>query len=282
MDVKHLLSCNPLRPAYIDKESLSRGPRSQAPLPAQFQAYPAGIYEIGHDGAGFCFDNEGPRHRVYLESFALADRLVTNAEYLEFIRDRGYARPELWLSDGWATVQQQGWNRPLYWNESLEEEFSLTGPCTLDPCAPVCHVSYYEADAFARWAGARLPAETEWEVAAQPQAVDGNFLEDGLLHPVDARTAELFPWENGHQQRTQMFGDVWEWTSSPYSPYPGFRPLAGGLGEYNGKFMANQFVLRGGACVTPRSHMRGTYRNFFYPHMRWQFGGIRLAKGTRT
>lgn len=278
MDVKHLLSLNPLRPSYIYIEWPA--PAGPAPAP-RFREYPAGIYEIGHvSGRGFGFDNESPRHRVYLEAFALAQRPVSNGEYLEFIRDRGYQRPELWLSDGWATVLRDGFERPLYWSEELDQEFTLAGMQALDPAAPVCHVSFYEAEAFARWAGARLPTEAEWEVAAGGEPIEGNFLESGYLHPKAPLTLALSPADGG-EGKTRLFGDVWEWTSSAYSPYPGFQPLAGGLGEYNGKFMANQFVLRGGCCVTPQSHIRATYRNFFYPHMRWQFGGIRLAKENR-
>lgn len=247
MDLKHLFSCNPLQPVYRE-----RGPHP-SPLPKgegmmEFHASPEGIYEIGHDGAGFSFDNETPRHRVFLSRFELAHRLVTNAEYLKFILDGGYRRPELWVSDGWSTVQTQEWTQPLYWSDSLDSEFTLAGMGPLDPDAPVCHVSWYEADAYARWAEARLPTEAEWEVVANRETV------------------------------AQLSGDVWQWTSSAYSPYPGFRPLSGALGEYNGKFMANQFVLRGGSCATPANHTRVTYRNFFYPHMRWQFAGIRLAK----
>ena len=266
-DLKHLLSCNPLRPAYRELEE----PRSAATAALVFYAFPEGIYEIGHEGAAFSFDNEAPRHRVYLQPFSLAHRPVSNGEYRDFIRDGGYSRAQLWMSDGWATVQAQGWKRPIYWNEALDGEFTLGGERTLDAAAPVCHVSWYEADAFARWAGARLPTEAEWEVVAARQPVQGNFLDDGFLHPgANSMESDL----------SQFFGDVWEWTSSAYSPYPGFQPAAGAIGEYNGKFMANQFVLRGGSCATPASHIRATYRNFFYPTARWQFAGIRLAKGS--
>jgi ergothioneine biosynthesis protein EgtB len=206
-------------------------------------------------------------------------RLVTNGEYAEFVRDRGYERPELWLSDGWALAQEQQWRKPLYWSDSLDSEFTLTGTRDLDAATPVSHVSFYEADAFARWANARLPTESEWEVAASRTRVSGNFLEDHHLHPLPAVDK---PSQSAASAPVQLFGDLWEWTQSPYSPYPGYRPLPGALGEYNGKFMANQFVLRGGCCVTPASHVRATYRNFFYPHMRWQFGGIRLARDART
>jgi ergothioneine biosynthesis protein EgtB len=278
MDLKHLLSCNPLRPIYRPQLGPHPNPlppagegASRGSTPA-FHAFPEGIYEVGHAGESFCFDNETPRHRVYLPSFALADRPVTNAEFAEFIRAGGYERPELWMSDGWATVQTQDWTHPLYWSESLDSEFTLSGERSLDPDVPVSHVSWYEAEAFARWADARLPTEAEWEVVASRQPLEGNFLERELFHP-------QAPSSKDGAGPVQMFGDLWEWTASPYSPYPGFQPLKGALGEYNGKFMVNQFVLRGGSCATPRSHVRASYRNFFYPHMRWQFGGIRLAKG---
>ena len=222
--------------------------------------------EIGHSGRGFAFDNESPRHRVFTEAYGLASRPSTNAEYLEFLRDDGYSRPELWLSDGWALINEKGWDRPLYWEEDLLSEFTLAGLRQIDPQAPVSHVSYYEADAFARWAEARLPTEFEWEHAASVHPVDGNLLESGFWHP--AATSARF----------QFFGDVWEWTSSAYAEYPGYKPLDGTLGEYNGKFMCNQLVLRGGSCATPQAHVRATYRNFFFPHQRWQFSGIRLAR----
>ncbi len=284
MDLKHLLSCNPLQPAYRPHpgplpragEGEERGTSTLA-----FHAFPEGIYEIGYAGEAFCFDNETPRHRVYVQPFELAHRLVTNAEFCEFIRTGGYQRPELWMSDGWATVQAQEWTHPIYWSDSLDSEFTLAGERALSADAPVCHVSWYEADAFARWADARLPTEAEWEVVASRQPIRGNFLESGVFHPQAALTPTL---SQGEREEVggiqQLFGDVWEWTASPYSPYPGYRPLKGALGEYNGKFMANQFVLRGGSCATPASHVRATYRNFFYPHMRWQFAGIRLAKGS--
>ena len=266
-DLKHLLSCNPLRPAYRELDVSE--PADLEPL--LFYQCPEGIYEIGHSASEFCFDNETPRHRVFLAPFALAHRPISNSEYRDFIRDGGYTKAQLWMSDGWATVQAQGWKRPIYWNNALDGEFTLGGERELEAAAPVCHVSWYEADAFSRWAGARLPTESEWEVVAARQPIDGNFLDDDLLHPQ----------ANGAgRDLMQLFGDVWEWTSSAYSPYPSFQPAAGAIGEYNGKFMANQFVLRGGSCVTPTSHIRATYRNFFYPTARWQFAGIRLAKGS--
>ena len=267
-DIKHLLSCNPLLPAYIEQAA----PASREAPALAFRSFDGGLVEIGYAGTQFCFDNELPRHRVYLAPFALATRLVTNAEYLEFIRDDGYDTAAHWLSDGWATVQRERWTRPIYWSESLEEEFTLRGLVPLDPHAPVAHLSCYEADAFARWAGARLPTEFEWESAACTASMptSGNFVESRNWHPVAA--AEV------GGQLLQMFGDVWEWTQSAYSPYPGYRPVSGALGEYNGKFMVNQLVLRGGSCATPRSHIRTTYRNFFNPAARWQFSGVRLAR----
>jgi ergothioneine biosynthesis protein EgtB len=273
-DIKHLFWSNPLRPVYEAREE--RTWRDAPPL--SFVAHPGGLLEIGHAGSGFCFDNELPRHTCYLQPFQLANRPVTNAEFLEFVRDGGYTQPLLWLSDGWATVQREQWHRPLYWSESLDQEFTLSGQRTLNPHAPVCHVSYYEADAFARWAHARLPSEAEWEVAARAAApeLQGNFLEHGDLHPA-APSAASIGVQSG-LPLAQMFGDVWEWTRSPYTPYPGFHPTAGALGEYNGKFMVNQLVLRGGSCATPASHIRPSYRNFFAPSARWQFSGLRLAR----
>jgi len=225
---------------------------------------------VGHRDDGFCFDNELPAHAVLLTPFALADRLVTNAEYQAFVDDGGYRRPELWLSDGWSTVGERGWQAPLYWHRQGDEwlEYTLYGLRPLDPARPVSHVSGYEADAYARWAGFRLPSEFEWEAQASGTELSGQFVESGRLHP-DAAHGEA---------DLQLHGGLWEWTSSAYSPYPGYRPAAGAVGEYNGKFMANQLVLRGGSCVTSRSQMRTSYRNFFYPPDRWQFTGIRLAK----
>jgi ergothioneine biosynthesis protein EgtB len=267
-DLKHLLACNPLHPTYRELESSEPADDVE---PLLFYQCPEGIYEIGHSGSAFSFDNETPRHRVFLAPFALAHRPISNAEYRDFVRDGGYTKAQLWMSDGWTTVQTQGWNRPIYWNRALDGEFTLGGEREIAAAAPVSHVSWYEADAFARWAGARLPTEAEWEVVAARQPVEGNFLDDDLLHPAARGTG---------RELTQLFGDVWEWTSSAYSPYPGFAPAVGAIGEYNGKFMVNQFVLRGGSCVTPASHIRATYRNFFYPTARWQFAGIRLAKGS--
>jgi ergothioneine biosynthesis protein EgtB len=229
------------------------------------------VRAIGHAGDGFAFDNEGPRHRQFLAAFGLAERPVTNAEYQEFMADGGYAGPGPWLSDGWARVEAEGWRAPLYW-EQVDggwQTFTLAGMRPVDPHEPVCHVSYYEAEAFARWAGARLPTEAEWECAAEAQPLAGHFCDEAHLHP------RATPCGKGLRA---LFGDVWEWTASPYTPYPGFRPAPGALGEYNGKFMANQVVLRGGSCVSPPGHLRATYRNFFRPEARWQFSGIRLAR----
>ena len=266
-DIKHLLSRNPLLPSYLRRPQPTAGGHTAAPM--RFHTFEGGIEEIGATGKHFCFDNEMPRHRTLVEPYALADRLVTNGEYRDFIRDGGYRRAELWLSDGWSTVTQQAWTQPLYWTPNLDAEFTLRGLQPLDEAAPVCHLSYYEADAFARWARARLPTEAEWELAAESLAVRGNLLKTDVLHPLPAADQPGLK---------QMFGDVWEWTASPYVAYPGYRPVAGALGEYNGKFMCNQLVLRGGSCVTPADHVRATYRNFFYPQARWQFMGVRLAR----
>jgi ergothioneine biosynthesis protein EgtB len=265
-DIQHAFYANPLRPAYRAAPATKSG--GDAPAPGRFVEYPGGVVDIGHDGERFSFDNERPRHREHLEPFALCSRRVTSGEYAEFIADEGYRRPELWLSDGWASVREGGWQAPLYWEKTLDgwQRFSLYGTIPVDPQAPVCHVSYYEADAFARWAGARLPTEAEWETAAKNEAVRGAFVEEGSLVP----TVERSPGP---------FGSAWTWTKSPYVEYPGFRAGPGALGEYNGKFMVNQLVLRGGSCFSPREHLRASYRNFFYPSARWQVLGIRLARG---
>jgi ergothioneine biosynthesis protein EgtB len=267
MDIKHVLSRNPMQPAY----DAVRLPRPTVADETTWSEYSAGTHEIGHSGRGFSFDNELPRHLVYLEDYSLADRPVTCGEWQAFIEDCGYRRPELWLSDGWATVQSEGWECPLYWSKVDGEwqEFTLAGPSPVNPAQPVCHLSYYEADAFARWAGGRLPTEAEWEVAAAPRAVTGNFLDQTRLHPQPV---------TGSPSDASLFGDVWQWTSSAYSPYPGFAPAPGAVGEYNGKFMVNQYVLRGGSCATPPDHLRATYRNFFPPSARWAFSGLRLAR----
>ena len=270
-DIKHAFFCNPLRPAYRPAPFDDEAPDAVGPL--EWHTLLPAVVEIGHAGAAFAFDNEQPRHRVFLQGCRLAHRLTTCGEYLEFIEDAGYQRPELWLSDGWAASVRAGWQAPLYWEkrDSQWQHLTLTGMQPVDPIEPVCHVSYYEADAFARWAGYRLPTEPEWEHAAASLPVEGNFVETGVLHPQCAR-------EFASSDLVQLFGDVWEWTSSPYTAYPGFAPADGALGEYNGKFMCNQYVLRGGSCVSPAGHLRATYRNFFPPETRWQFSGIRLAR----
>jgi ergothioneine biosynthesis protein EgtB len=269
-DIKHVFSVNPLRPVYVSRAD----PRVSFLLKMNWVSFPVGVYFIGHEGCSFAFDNESPRHREFLEPFLLGSRLVTNAEYLLFMGDGGYERPELWLSDGWRTVEANGWCAPQYWEEQDERwwNFTLSGMREVDPNEPVCHVSYYEADAYARWAGARLPSESEWEIATSNVEIEGNFVEGGKYHSV-----ALADRPSSGTLR-QMFGDVWEWTCSPYVAYPGYKTLPGALGEYNGKFMSNQMVLRGGSCATPKSHIRKTYRNFFPPGARWQFMGIRLAK----
>ncbi len=269
MDIKHILAQNPLHPVY--RSDLKPAPARHNDR-VRWHSYAGGVRHIGHAGSGFAFDCETPRHRQFVEDFQLTDRLVSNREYLSFIADGGYARSELWLSDGWAHIRQHGWNAPLYWHREDGGwcEMTLAGLQPLDLEAPVCHISFYEADAYARWADARLPTEAEWEVAATDQPRRGNFLESDHLQPVCASVP--------HEGPAQLFGDVWEWTASAYRPYPGFHPLEGSLGEYNGKFMSGQMVLRGGCCATPESHIRATYRNFFQPAMRWQFAGLRLAR----
>ncbi|WP_104017922.1 ergothioneine biosynthesis protein EgtB [Roseovarius nitratireducens] len=261
-DLLHGLSFNPLLPAY--KPDAAPRPAKQA-APLTFEWHPGGLVEIGHDGAGFAYDCEGPRHKVWLEPFALANRLVTNGEWAAFIDDGGYEAQALWLSDGWARARTEGWDAPLYWwrQDNTWWRYSLRGAGPVDMDAPVTHVSYYEAEAFARWAGARLPTEAEWEAAAAATPVAGNFLESGALDPVGG---------------PGLWGDVWQWTQSAFLPYPGFRTPEGALGEYNGKFMSGQMVLRGGSCVTPAAQMRASYRTFFYPHQRWQMLGLRLAR----
>jgi ergothioneine biosynthesis protein EgtB len=270
-DVKHVFWSNPLHPAYRD-EPFAFAAAAAAPL--AWIASPGGVVSNGYDGDAFSFDNELPRHKVFLEPFELASRPATCAEYLAFMEDGGYRRPELWLSEGWTTVQAQGWRAPLYWWRNPDAAdawtvFTLRGSVPLSSLlhTPVCSLSFFEADAFARWSGKRLPTEAEWETAAQNAPVEGNLLETGILHPTPAAGSGL----------QQLYGDVWEWTASAYLGYPGFQALPGALGEYNGKFMCNQMVLRGGSVVTPASHIRATYRNFFSPATRWQFSGVRLA-----
>jgi len=269
-DILHLFAENPLHPAYAPAR---RGPRpARQASSLAYSTYDGGLVDIGHAGPGFAFDCEGPRHPQVRPAFRLANRCVTNREWLEFMADGGYTTPLLWLSDGWTEVQRQGWRGPLYWWQEDEAHFHMTlhGAEPLDPDAPVCHVSYFEADAFATWAGARLPTEGEWESVAQAQGCEGNFADSGVLQPMPAAGPSHAP--------QQLFGDVWEWTRSAFSPYPGFRPSADAVGEYNGKFMSGQYVLRGGSCATPAGHIRATYRNFFKPDARWQFAGVRLAK----
>jgi len=275
-DIKHVFAQNPLFPVF--RESATRSPslfdRAGTSRSTQFIEFDEATIEIGHDGDGFSYDNEGPRHRALVLPFSLANRLVTNAEYLQFMNDNGYSRPEFWLSLGWTTVNEQSWLAPLYWIERDGEwwNFTLSGLRKVEPDEPVTHLSYFEADAYANWVGARLPTEFEWERAAEQIEITGNFVESERFHPA--------PLDQSCQdgQLGQMFGDVWEWTRSSYSPYPGYRAGPGALGEYNGKFMCNQYVLRGGSCATSRTHIRKTYRNFFQPDKRWQFMGLRLAR----
>lgn len=282
-DLLHLFAQNPLKPAW----RTAHGADAAAPLLAAVDASPApraaavatwvdydgGLFEVGHEGSDFAFDCERPRHRVALAPYSLANRLVTNDEWCEFIADGGYREPRWWLADGWARVQAEGWQAPLYWErrDGAWTQMTLRGELALDLTAPVSHISYFEADAFARWRGARLPTECEWEVAARTQPIDGNLASSGRFRPRPAALDAQAPLR-------QLYGDVWEWTASAFSAYPGFRIAEGAVGEYNGKFMCGQYVLRGGSCVTPRGHLRPTYRNFFYPHQRWQFTGLRLAR----
>jgi ergothioneine biosynthesis protein EgtB len=303
-DILHAFFTNPLWPVYLDQQtegpisipwsqkrdpSASSGQALGQPAPERqalsFQAFEGGLNDIGHDGGGFCFDNEQPRHRVWLEPYSLASRLVTCGEFAEFMADGGYRRPEFWLSDGWMAVQKNGWRAPLYWT-SENGDWSVFNLRGLQPLArmdsmPVSQVSYFEADAYARWAGCRLPTEFEWEAAAKGQTIAGNLLDSGLLRPASEMDGGLAKLMEGLVQpvdgSTSLFGDCWQWTASAYLGYPGYRPLAGALGEYNGKFMSGNMVLRGGSCVTPAAHIRASYRNFFSPESRWQFSGIRLA-----
>jgi ergothioneine biosynthesis protein EgtB len=264
-DIKHLFSMNPLMPEYRPQNLMA----AEAPS-LHWHRHEGGIVDIGHNGRGFAFDNEGPRHQVLLRPYALASRVVTNGEYAEFIRDGGYRDPRLWLSEGWAQIEAQGWQHPLYWNHAGDAEYTLHGVHALDPNRPVCHIGFFEADAYARWAGARLPTEFEWEHAAADQRVSGQFADqpDGEIHPRVVTEHSSVP----------LYGSVWCWTASPYVAYPGYQPDPGTVGEYNGKFMSNQWVLRGGSCASSRSHLRSTYRNFFPADARWQFSGLRLAK----
>ncbi|MCG7983214.1 MAG: ergothioneine biosynthesis protein EgtB [Candidatus Thiodiazotropha lotti] len=264
MDVKHNFSVNPIKPAYRDDLKIPQGQSRSV----RWLEQAGGIHEIGFAGEGFAYDNETPRHQVLLRDYRLADRFVTNGEYLEFIRDGGYDDVALWLSDGWALINKENWAHPLYWQLGDDgwRQFTLGGSRELNEHEPVCHLSYFEADAYARWAGKRLPLEAELEQALSMMPVTGNFTDSDFLHPVPA------------SKQGQWFGDLWAWTSSPYTAYPGFKPLEGSMGEYNGKFMSNQMVLRGGSAATPAGHTRATYRNFFYPNERWAFTGLRLAE----
>jgi ergothioneine biosynthesis protein EgtB len=259
---------NPLYPVYRQQQS----PSGNAPDDLDWIAFDEGIYKIGNAGGEFTYDNEHPQHRQFLEAYELGDRLITNREYMEFIHDGGYERSELWLDDGWAAVNEEDWKAPLYWIQKDGEwyYYTLSGMQKVNPHEPVTHVSYYEADAFARWGGARLPTEAEWETAAADQPYQANFVESEAFHPQ--------PLQQQRKGLKQLYGNVWEWTKSSYEAYPGYKPLEGALGEYNGKFMYGQYVLRGGSCATSRTHIRKTYRNFFYPDARWQFNGIRLAR----
>jgi len=297
-DIKHVFSCNPLRPVYMERKAES----STAVASLGWTPRAGGLHSIGHDGNGFAYDNETPRHQVFVHPYRLATRLVTNGEYMAFVADDGYARPELWLSDGWAMRQTEEWSAPLYWERRDDRWWYMTlaGMREVDADAPVCHVSYFEADAFARWRGVRLPTEAEWETVAEAVPCEGNFADDEHFHPIPAFESQFQKRNQGAtggspasdgwppssdseigsatiSRIAQTFGDVWEWTGSPYVAYPGYRPAAGAVGEYNGKFMCQQYVLRGGSCATGRSHIRPTYRNFFPPQARWQFSGIRLA-----
>lgn len=274
-DIKHVLSCNPMKPAYMPFK-----PHDGGGVPKlEWIAFPEGLVEVGFDGSGFAFDNESPRHKVWLNAFRIASRPVTNGEYLEFIDNGGYRRPEFWLSEGWAVVRERDWQAPLYWQQDDDDKggdgwqmFTLSGMRAIDPDEPVCHVSHFEADAYAKWAGKRLPLEAEWEQLAANCPVEGNFADSGHFHPVPGKGS------GSGGAATQVFGDVWEWTASAYGPYPGYRAAKGAVGEYNGKFMSGQMVLRGGSAVSPEGHVRATYRNFFYPPDQWQFSGIRLAE----
>ena len=278
-DIKHVFAQNPLHPVFRKRKtagvSFATAPSHNSPL--QFIDFEKTLAAIGHDGDGFAYDNEGPRHQALVPAVSLANRPVTNGEYIAFIEGNGYKRPEFWLSLGWMTVNEQRWTAPLYWTKRDGSwwNFTLSGLRPVDESEPVTHVSYFEADAYANWAGARLPTEFEWERAASSLPLEGNFVDTELFHPVAAESAIS---TSSAEQLLQMFGDVWEWTRSAYSPYPGYHAAPGALGEYNGKFMCNQYVLRGGSCATSRTHMRRSYRNFFQPEKRWQFTGIRLAR----
>lgn len=270
-DIKHVFWNNPLRPVYKERTPPPLG-QGQAPA-LRWCPYPEGVYWIGHEGTGFAYDNEYARHRQFVAAFELASRPVTNGEYQAFVEDGGYRQSSLWLDAGWDTIQDEGWACPFYWERCDDgwHQMTLAGMQPLDPDEPVCHLSYFEADAYARWVGARLPSEAEWELAARERPVEGNFVESGVYHPLSLQA-------DAGSGLQQAFGDVWEWTNSHYSPYPGYEAPPGALGEYNGKFMCGKFVLRGGSCATPQKHVRPTYRNFFSPQVRWAFSGLRLAR----
>ncbi len=273
-DLMHMFAQNPLCPEVFDEPDEPDEPDKGAAVPAvSWRRFDGGVREIGYDGPGFSYDNERPRHEVVVRPFAIADRPVTCGEFIEFIEDDGYERVQLWLSDGWEAVREHGWGHPLYWTRRDGEwhRYTLSGLRPVDPAEPVCHVSYYEADAYARWAGARLPTEAEWEIASRQVELEGHFAGRGRFRPRPVGAEADRPLG-------QMIGSHWEWTASPYQPYPGFEEFGGNLGEYTGKFMCNQRVLRGGSCATPASHIRRTYRNFFYPEARWQMTGFRLCK----
>ena len=272
-DIKHVFSVNPLKPVY---KEISYEQTNNIP-PLEWMNFEEGIYEIGFGENTFCYDNETPRHKEFVQSFKLGTRLITNKEYIEFMEDGGYKNAALWLSDGWATVEKENWNAPFYWEKKDDEwwNFTLNGFRKVELNEPVCHVSFYEADAFAHWSGSRLPTEAEWETASTNIQIKGNFVESEKFHPTPIES------NDGEKTLRQLYGDVWEWTRSSYAPYPGYKPLPGALGEYNGKFMSSQMVLRGGSCATSETHIRKTYRNFFPPNARWQFMGIRLAKESK-
>jgi ergothioneine biosynthesis protein EgtB len=282
-DIKHVFAQNPLHPVYRRREAAPQHPDGAGRRPCQFVEFDQQIVAVGHDGNGFAYDNEGPRHQVLLPAFSLGSRPITNGEYIAFIDDNGYHRSEFWLSLGWMTANEQRWDAPLYWTRCDDTwwNFTLSGFRPVDEAEPVTHISYFEADAYANWAGARLPTEFEWERAASEYPVEGNFVEGELFHPTAVASAVSAEKSLHGPLLHQMFGDVWEWTRSAYSPYPGYRAAPGALGEYNGKFMCNQYVLRGGSCATSSTHIRRTYRNFFQPEKRWQFNGIRLARDPR-
>ncbi len=275
-DILHLFSQNPMFPAYTDAQ---KNTDTHTASSLVFLAYSGELSDIGHDDSSFCFDCEKPRHKAYISPFAISNRLITNGEWLEFMEDGGYKTPTLWLSDGWKIAQEERWDSPLYWHkhDDMWHSMTLYGLQPIPTSSPVCHVSYFEADAFARWAGRRLPTEFEWEYALNKtensqSLTNANFLDAGTLRPLAMKSL------SATTDLQQMYGDVWEWTRSAYLPYPGYKPFSGDIAEYNNKFMCGQFVLRGGSCVSPMAHIRSTYRNFFYPHQRWQFSGLRLAE----